>query len=98
MKTNFPTTQRFLLDHLRRVIEGVSCSQEPDGKEQWWFGLGNDALISPPYSEPRPEERSQIDSARIWSFFAVLGIETKDRMGVPKSWKDVHSELHELFS
>ena len=38
-----PSTQQMLLDHLRRIVEGI-IRFESDFGEEWWFG-GGDCLI-----------------------------------------------------
>lgn len=94
MARDFPTTQDFLLHHLRRIIEGVACFKDDEGKEQWWFGFGDDTVVS--YPDPSSLSETRIDTAKLFMFLAALGIEAKDHMGVPKSFRQLRSALVEL--
>ena len=80
----WPSTQRMLLDHLRRIVEGVACSGDPPDVE-WTFGFGEDRLVSwKPYEEEDLQVNRQIgNSARLEMFFACLAAEARDRPGGP---------------
>jgi len=87
MSDDWPTTQEFLLDHLRRIVEGVSCEED---NKTWIFGTGNDALISL-YGfsrEPNAEDAAINDNrkrkANTYLGFTSLGMEARDQMGVPE--------------
>ena len=87
MINDWPTTQEFLLDHLRRIVEGVSCEED---NKTWIFGTGNDALISlyGLSQEPTAEDATKNDKrkrkAETYLGFTSLGMEARDQMGVPE--------------
>lgn len=75
----WPSTQRMLLDHLRRIVEGVA---EADGI--WFFGFGDDCLISFDKNLQQPGEDDFVREARIQMFLTLLAVEARDRpSGVP---------------
>ena len=79
MKEGWPTTQQFLLDHLRRIVEGVFQTGDPPD-DVWDFGFWDDHLVS-------GEKEIGGDSARrtadIQMFLSLLAIEARDRPGGP---------------
>ena len=79
----WPSTQKMLLDHLRRIVEGVFCIDEGSGNEQWWFGF-EDCVISwsGDGDDPQVNERSA-RVAQITMFLSCLAVEARDRPSGP---------------
>ena len=81
----WPSTQQMLLDHLRRIVEGVALAEgtteSPD--EIWFFGFGDDCLISIDKNSQQPGEDRYVREARIQMFFSCLAAETRDRPSGP---------------
>lgn len=69
---DFPSTRQFLLDHLRRIVEGVSVFYDEDGgNEQWFFGYGKDLLISEGDVPGREEMPTDAQAKMLLSAFGV---------------------------
>ena len=98
MSDDRPTTQEFLLDHLLRIVEGISWAEE-EGRTVWTFGFGDDALISlyGVASEPTPEQKAHNKKwkrdAKSQLDFSSFGIEARDHMGVPKRLAKIRGEI-----
>ena len=98
MSGDRPTTREFLLDHLLRIVEGVS-REEGEDRTIWTFGFGDDALISlyGVASEPTPEQKAQNEKwkgdAKAQLAFSSFGIEARDHMGVPKRLAKIRGEI-----
>ncbi|MDE2926104.1 MAG: DUF4145 domain-containing protein [Acidobacteriota bacterium] len=70
----WPSTQQMLLDHLRRIVEGVA-----DADGTWFFGFGDDCLVSFDKELQQPYEDSFVREARIQMFLTALAVEVRDR-------------------
>ncbi len=80
------STQRMLLDHLRRIVEGVHVFDMGTSDERWWFGFGDDLLISERFEDDDPQANVRaINIARIGMFLACLNVEAQDRPRGPNS-------------
>ena len=82
MERQWPSTQQMLLDHLRRIVEGVDCMSWGDPpNECWYFGGGRDRLVSCVDEEDdHPDSVEDIDSsAKIEMFLSLLAVEARDR-------------------
>ena len=80
----WPSTQQMLLDHLRRIVEGVACTDFGDpSKEMWTFGFG-DCLVSwsGDWDDPQFGERS-VRLAEIGLLLSRLNVESRDRPSGP---------------
>jgi hypothetical protein len=97
MVKEWPTTQHFLLDHLRRIVEGVSCSRNEVGKEEWWFGLGDDTVGHIPNCDDESDGKLQRKIAEITLFLEFLGVTSRDYLGVRASSEHLQKELQYLF-
>ena len=77
------STQQLLLDHLRRIVEGVFISRSEDSDdEQWTFGFGDDCLVSwKSFDEDEDHQHNQevIYGAKIQMFLSLLDVESRDR-------------------
>ena len=98
----WPSTQQMLLDHLRRIVEGVYLVEYEDPpdeqQQQWWFGSGDDCLISRDKELKTPEGDDRVFSARIQGFLSLLAVEARDRpSGVKKDHQEALKALSELF-
>ena len=105
MKERWPTTQQFLLDHLRRIVEGVDCmSWGNPSNEQWFFGFGDDCLVSYKESEElgaKDVPQARIHEANIEMFLSLQGVEARDRPSGPinkKGLQHCYELLGEFFS
>ena len=96
----WPSTQQMLLDHLRRIVEGVVCfAGDPDHGEPdkiWYFGAGTNCLHT--CESGNEGEEDIIDRARIQLFLYALGVEARDRpSGVKKNHQNALKVLVECF-
>jgi hypothetical protein len=91
MSKDRPTTQEHLIDHLLRIIQGVSkTGPDENGIVEWGFGFGEDALTT--YQPSSPEDQKEWnEQGREWKKDAqlelkglLLAIEAGDHMGIPK--------------
>ena len=82
MEAKWPSTQQFLLDHLRRIVEGVHQFGDPPD-DQWFFGFGDDCLVS--CKEDIGEDEARI--AAIQMFLSLLAIEARDWPSGPTNKK-----------
>ena len=93
MSDDLPTTQKFLLDHLRRIVEGVSCfpsdGKEDGAKKTWIFGTGNDALISLEDEAKNDKRKSDAGEHLFWS---SMSLDARDHMGIPK-WLEIRRKM-----
>ena len=94
------STQEYLIDHLLRIVQGVSTAGPDEyGTVEWSFGFGEDTLIS--YQPSSPEDRREWNEqgkewkqdAKLRLFCSSLGLEARDHMGVPKRLAKLRSEL-----
>ena len=96
--SDIPTTQELLLDHLLRLSEGMSWTEE-EGRTIWTFGFGDDALTSlygfgtEPTLEQKEQNKKRKSEAKAKLVYASLGIEAKDHMGVPKRLTKIRGEI-----
>ena len=105
MEERWPTTQQFLLDHLRRIVEGVDrMSWGNPSDEQWFFGFGDDCLVSYKESEERGAKdvaQARIHEADIEMFLSLQGVGARDRPSGPinkKGLQHCYELLGEFFS
>jgi len=91
MAEDEPTTQELLIDHLRRIIEGVDWWAEPDGNKRWYFGTDDDRLVT-----VDPYDRSKQVDATFDMAHSVIGIEARDRMGNPRAIEALRA-LHKII-
>ena len=80
MSDDRPTTQKFLLDHLLRIVEGVWCIEEK-GRTIWIFGSGDNVLVS---LEDEAKEDKRMSGAEAQLISSSVSLDSRDRMGVPK--------------
>ena len=78
----WPSTQQMLLDHLRRIVEGVDCATWGDPpNECWYFGGGRDRLVS--CVDEEDDHQASVEdidsSAKIEMFLTNLAVEARDR-------------------
>ena len=97
MEARWPSTQQFLLDHLRRIVEGVHQFGDPPD-DQWFFGFGDDCLVS--CKEDIGEDEARI--AAIQMFLSLLAIEARDWPSGPTNKKALQlsyesTELSRVF-
>ncbi len=98
----WPSTQQMLLDHLQRIVEGVTLFEDDSG-EHWWFGFG-DCLISKTWcidEDDHEFNKRVMDNAAITMFLSNLGVEARDRPSGPvirKTNPDLLKTLTEIFS
>ena len=82
MERQWPSTQQMLLDHLRRIVEGVDYATWGDPpNECWYFGGGRDRLVS--CVDEEDDHQASIEdidsSAKIEMFLTNLAVEARDR-------------------
>lgn len=92
MAEDEPTIQDMLIDHLRRIIEYWGYGSEEGGKREWFFGVGDDRLMS--YLDL--PESSLPDDVREGMAMSAIGVEARDRMGKPRATEALHS-LYEII-
>jgi len=92
MSEDEPTTQEMLIDHLRRIIEYWGYGSGEGGKREWFFGVGDDRLMS---FLDMPES-SLPDDVRMGMAMSAIGVEARDRMGNPRA-KEALRRLYEAF-
>ena len=81
------STQQLLLDHLRRIVEGVFFSRSEDSDdEQWTFGFGDDHPTSVSWKRLSTRTKTTfqhnqevIYGATIQTFLSLLDVEPRDR-------------------
>ena len=97
MEERWPTTQQFLLDHLRRIVEGVHRFGNPPD-DDWWFGFGDDCLVSRkgPGLEELEGEKDVVTAARIQLFLSLLAIEARDQPSGPTNKKGLQVSYEQL--
>ena len=92
MAEDEPTIQDLLIDHLRRIIEYWGYGSVEGGKREWFFGVGDDRLMS--YLDM--PESSLPDDVRASMAMSAIGVEARDRMGNPRATKALRS-LYEII-
>ena len=77
----WPSTQQMLLDHLRRIVEGVHCLHWGDPpNERWYFGCSHDSLVSCGTEEDDHQASEDISVfAEVEMFLSLLAVEARDR-------------------
>ena len=93
MERQWPSTQQMLLDHLRRIVEGVDCVTWGDPpNERWYFGGGHDCLVSC-VDEENDHQASEgiVSSAKIEMFLSLLAVEARGHCHVKCSNLDLDS-------
>ena len=90
MEKDWPTTQQFLLDHLRRIVEGVDCVFWGNpSNEEWFFGFGDDCLASCKESEELEAQDAAKALASIKMFLSLQALEARDRPSGPTDKKNL---------
>ena len=87
----WPSTQQMLLDHLRRIVEGVA-----EGDGIWYFGFGEDCLISMDPTLQQPNEGDFVRKAKIQMFLTALAVEARDRPSGSPTFKDYQAAIKAL--
>ena len=77
------STQQMLLDHLYRIVQGVHVFVLDTGEERWWFGFGDDCLISRDEELKTGDEDRRVNEARLLSFLQSLAVMARDRPSGP---------------
>lgn len=77
------STQKMLLDHLHRIVQGAHVSDLDTGEEQWWFGFGDDCLVSRDKELKTGDEDRRVNEARLLSFLQSLAVMARDRPSGP---------------
>ena len=97
----WPSTQQMLLDHLRRIVEGVACTDHGSPDEQWFFGF-EDCLVSCSGEWDDPQFNKRVaERARIELFLSRLNVEAKDHPSGPiirKTNPDLLKSLAKVFA
>ena len=91
MRENRPKIQEYLIDHLLRIVQGVSkTGPDENGIVEWGFGFGEDALAT--YQPSSPENQKEWnEQGREWKKDVqleldglLLAIEAGDHMRIPE--------------
>lgn len=77
------STQQMLLDHLHRIVQGAHVSELDTDEERWWFGFGDDCLVSRDKEQKTGDEDRRVNEARLLSFLQSLAVMARDRPSGP---------------